>query len=142
MHAYLNVDQKDLAKIIQQKQIDSNLNETVVEPEIVTLSEDSSKKEETNEKNESKAARKSADKGYAEYFERFERRSTRLSSKALSVNEDDRKSVKNTSKCEKYNEEADDEDASKEESEKHLAWFYNLNDEINYSIDDLFLVKI
>jgi len=127
----LKEDQKDLATIFTDFM--ANLDESIVEAEVVV--------EETNDqvdKEETKSKRKSSEKyAFGEHFERYERRSTRLSSKALSVTEEERKSVKNDQDFE-VNE--DDEDECKEEKYKHIDWFHNLTDEINYSIDDLFTV--
>ena len=120
-------DQKELAKTISDFM--SNFDEVEIVPENPT--------EKKDEQESEKHLRKSVDKyAFGEHFEQFERRSTRLSSKALSVNQDDKKTHQNEHKI-----EVADEEELKEERDKHLEWFYNLKDELNYSIEDLFLVK-
>lgn len=131
IHIFLKDDQKDLAKIFTDFM--SNLDDSIVEPEIVE-----EEKTEQVEKDDIKSRRKSIEKfNFGDHFERFERRSTRLSSKALSVTEEERRSATNGKDVE-INEEEEEE--CKEEKYKHIDWFHNLTDELNYPIEDLFIV--
>ena len=75
IHTFLKEDQKDLAKIFTVFM--TNLDESIVESEIVE-----EEKIEQVEKEDIKSRRKSMEKfNFGDHFERFERRSTRLSRK-------------------------------------------------------------
>ncbi len=131
IQTFLKDDQKDLAKIFTEYM--SNLEESIVEPEIVE-----EEKTEQVEKEDIKSRRKSIEKfNFGDHFERFERRSARLSSKALSVTEEERRSI-TIGKDVEINEQEEEE--CKEEKYKHIDWFHNLTDELSYPIEDLFIV--